>query len=190
MTFTSKPSRVQAESSLFRSSDVPTIPLHHIVADLKNRRRWKSARRSSARVPTCAAKCWDRSGVAGFELSNPDIGIFVLFDPKGARMFRPSRHLATNVTVGSEDGSHQHRRRTSKVWRSCGGSRPGQVPEFACLWRCGAWFAIGGLCRLELATGWLNLRRIQTRTQGPHHGRNGLLQAEARRPHLDPRQGV
>ena len=70
----------------------------------------------------------------------------------GARMFRPSRHLATNVTVGSEDGSHQHRRRTSKVWRSCGGSRPGQVPEFACLWRCGAWFAIGGPCRLELLT--------------------------------------
>jgi hypothetical protein len=34
-------------------------------------------------LPTCAAKCWDRAGVAGFELSNPDIGIFVLFDPKG-----------------------------------------------------------------------------------------------------------
>jgi hypothetical protein len=35
-------------------------------------------------------------------------------------MFRPSRHLATNVTVGSEDvaiGSHQHGWRTSK----CGG---------------------------------------------------------------------
>jgi hypothetical protein len=39
-------------------------------------------------------------------------------------MFRPSRHLATNVTVGSEDvaiGSHQHRRRTSEgvavMWR-------------------------------------------------------------------------
>jgi hypothetical protein len=37
-----------------------------------------------------------------------------------------------------------------KVWRACGGSRPRQVPEFACLWRCGAWFAIGGPCRLEL----------------------------------------
>jgi hypothetical protein len=37
---------------------------------------------------------------------------------------------------------------TSKVWRACGGSRPRQVPEFACLWR--AWFAIGGPCRLEL----------------------------------------
>jgi hypothetical protein len=27
---------------------------------------------------------------------------------------------------------------TSKVWRACGGSRPRQVPDFACLWRCGA----------------------------------------------------
>ena len=59
-------------------------------------------------------------------------------------MFRPSRHLATNVTVGSEDvaiGSHQHGRRTSKVWLACGGSRPRQVPDFAHLWRCGGWFA-------------------------------------------------
>ena len=38
---------------------------------------------------------------------------------------------------------------TAKVWRACGGSPPRQVPEFACLWRCGAWFAIGGPCRLE-----------------------------------------
>jgi hypothetical protein len=39
-------------------------------------------------------------------------------------MFRPSRHFATNVAVGSEDvatGSDQHGRRTSKgvavMWR-------------------------------------------------------------------------
>ena len=42
---------------------------------------------------------------------------------------------------------------TAKGWRACGGSRPRQVPEFACLWRCGAWFAKGGPCRLELLTG-------------------------------------
>jgi hypothetical protein len=29
-------------------------------------------------------------------------------------------------------------------------------------------------------------RRIQTRTQGSHHGRNGLLQSRPRRSHLDP----
>ena len=39
-----------------------------------------------------------------------------------------------------------------EVWRSCGGSRPRQVPDFAFLWRWGAWFAIGGPCRLELLT--------------------------------------
>jgi hypothetical protein len=31
-----------------------------------------------------------------------------------------------------------------QVWRACGDSRPRQVPDFACLWRCGAWFAIVG----------------------------------------------
>jgi hypothetical protein len=39
-----------------------------------------------------------------------------------------------------------------QVWRACGGSRPRQVPDFACLWRCGAWFAIAGPCCLELRT--------------------------------------
>ena len=39
-----------------------------------------------------------------------------------------------------------------QVWLACGGSRPRQVPEFACLWRCGAWFAIAGPCCLELPT--------------------------------------
>src|SRR6516162_6174774 len=36
-----------------------------------------------------------------------------------------------------------------QVWRACGGSRPRQVPDFACLWRCGAWFAIAGPCCIE-----------------------------------------
>src|ERR1700674_616512 len=57
--------------------------------------------------------------------------------------FRPERSILCGLVSGGS---------TSKVWRACGGSRPRQVPEFACPWRCGAWFAIGGLCRLELLT--------------------------------------
>jgi hypothetical protein len=66
-------------------------------------------------------------------------------------------------TVGNEDiaiGSQQQGRRTSKVWRACGGSRPRQVPDFACLWRCGAWFAIGGPSR----QGWSSEDRYKSVT--------------------------
>jgi hypothetical protein len=152
VSFPSKPSRVQAESSLFLSSDIPTIlfitssPIlttagggsrqadHRLIADMRSE---MLGSRGGRRLRVVKSRYRDLRIVRS----------------EGARMFRPS---PTNVTVGSEDvaiGSHQPAGAPRKVWRSCGGSRPRQVPEFACLWRCGAWFAIGGPCRLELLTG-------------------------------------
>jgi hypothetical protein len=42
-------------------------------------------------------------------------------------------------------------RAVGEVWRACGGSGPRQVPDFACLWRCNARFAIKRPMRPRIA---------------------------------------
>ena len=51
-------------------------------------------------------------------------------------------NLAVHTRKGRSRAASSPGGSTAKVWRACGGSRPRQVAEFACLWRCGAWFAI------------------------------------------------